>query len=291
MVRAFSLCARVRSSVSVVCHCLVAAVSGLAGASAWAEESTPTEVSPGVSAAEEEVLPAPFVRVRRILIDPGHGAHDGGGLGVAQRPEKELALTTSLALRDALLREDPTLEVRLTRESDAYPELSERAHLAATWEADVLLSVHYNWAPNPLALGIETFHLAPEGTTPGELVPGQEAWGEALPVAGEGPTGVAVEAVLADVRRTAATHLSRRLAMALQEALIAETGAYDRGVRQAQFRVLRGVTVPAVVLELGFLSHAEEGKRVFEAEAVASRVAGVVAGLRAWDAWVALGDP
>ena len=272
-----------RSLVTVMCQCVVLTMTlvGLLPVGGAARVASASE--PRVDPAEDD---GAFVRVRRVLIDPGHGGQDGGGMGVAQRPEKELALTASLALRDALLVADPTLEVRLTRETDAYPELRERAHLAETWEADVLLSVHYNWAANPNAVGIETFHLAPEGTTPGELVPGQESEGPSLPSFGEGPARVTEDAVLADVRRTAATHLSRRLAMALQSALIAETGAYDRGVRQAQFRVLRGVTVPAVVLELGFLSHAEEGKQVFESSSVSSRVRGMVAGLRAWDSWL-----
>lgn len=251
-------------------------------------DSGPTEPGDGGEADLPAVPPpVPFLHVRTLVIDPGHGGTDGGGLGIANVPEKVLALETSLALRDALLREDPTLRVILTREDDTYPELDARAHQAEIAHADALLSIHYNWAANPDAVGIETFHIAPEGTTPGEDVPGRDDLGPSLPCMGEGVAGDLEASIVADLERTGAIQLSRALARDVQRALIDATGAPDRGVRQAQFRVLRGITVPAVVVELGFLTHAEEGKRVFEAEAVEARVEGLIAGLRAWDAWLA----
>ncbi len=252
-------------------------------------DGSPTErAAPPLVVAEEPPAEraAPFVRVRTVVIDPGHGGHDGGAIGVAGVPEKVLALRTSLLLRAALLKEDPTLEVVLTRTDDSYPELGERAHLAEVVGADALLSIHYNWAHNPEAEGIETFHIAPEGTTPGEAVPGRPEIGPSWPGEGEGPAGLLEASIVADLSRTGAIELSRTLALEIQTGLIEATGAPSRGVRSAQFRVLRGTTVPAVVCELGFLSHASEGKRIFEDSAISVRVAGMVAGLRAWDAWL-----
>lgn len=230
---------------------------------------------------------APFVALRTLVIDPGHGGDDGGGLGVIGIPEKWFALRTALALAERLEQEDPTLEVVLTREIDVYPTLEERTHLATLVDADAFLSIHYNMATNPEAVGIETFHLAPEGTTPGEPVPGHEERGPSRVQAEVGVEGDVLRVILDDLARTGATHRSRRLAMSIQDALIDATGAPSRGVRSAQFRVLRGQHAPAIVCELGFLSHAEEGKRVLQAAYHAQLVEGLVAGLRAYDAWAA----
>jgi N-acetylmuramoyl-L-alanine amidase len=78
--------------------------------------------------------------------------------------------------------------------------------------------------------------------------------------------------------------LSARLAAHVQAALLQHTGMTDRGVRQAQFRVLRGARMPAIVAELGFLTHASEGKEVFGAARRAAVVRGLVEGLERFDA-------
>ena len=248
-----------------------------------------SEAEPDAEAAvvSEEPRPEPFVALRTIVIDAGHGAQDGGAVGVLGIPEKWFTLRTSLALAERLREEDPTLEIVLTRDTDVYPTLTERAHLSAMVEADAFVSVHYNMATNPEAVGIETFHLALEGTAPGELVPGCAAHGPAMPATRVGVQGDLLQVVLDDLTRAGAVERSRRMAMALQDALIEVTGAPSRGVRAAQFRVLRGQRSPAVVTELGFLSHAEEGKRVLQEAYHAALVEGLVQGLRTYDAWVA----
>ncbi len=247
----------------------------LLGAPAFTQP-TPDAVTP--------VDVAPFERLHTIVLDPGHGGTDGGCVGAAGVPEKFLTLKISRRLARALVgRVD---RVVMTRSDDGYPTLEERTHLANMEQADALLSLHFNCALNVEAQGIETFYLHPDGTVPGDVVPGMEPEGDSqlwvdLGVAGELPALIA-----GDLTRAGATWVSGALAEHLQTALIASTGMEDRGVRQAQFRVLRGALTPAVVVELGFLTHAREGKQLLTSERLDALVAGLVAGLTAYDHWM-----
>jgi N-acetylmuramoyl-L-alanine amidase len=209
-----------------------------------------------------EVGPDPLI----IVIDPGHGGEDSGALGVDGTAEKDLVLAYSLALRDHLTASLPEAVVVLTRDDDSYPTLEERSQLANQLEADIFLSVHANSAANPAAQGVETFFLDPRGTAPGELVPGREHDGPCEVAHEVGVTGDVLAVVIDDLLRDGAHRRSAALAEAVQLRLVTATGAVDRGVRQGQFRVLRGLRSPAVVIELGFLSHTGEGARLVDPE-------------------------
>ncbi len=197
-----------------------------------------------------------------VVIDAGHGGPDLGARGVGDVLEKDLTLAYARALRDRIEREAPGVRVVMTRDDDSYPTLDERAWLTNRVDADVLVSVHVNAAENPAAEGVETFFLDARGTAPGEEVPGRIADGAALPALGTGVAGDVLAIVLDDLTREGALRESGALAERIQGSLIAVSGARDRGVRQGQFRVLRGVRAPAVVVELGFVSHAEEVERL-----------------------------
>ena len=230
------------------------------------------------------VMAQAWSTIDTVVIDPGHGGEDLGAAGPEETLEKDLALQISLQLRDAIEVALPGVRVILTRTADTYPTLEERTHVANAVDADLFISLHLNSAPNVLAEGIETFYLAPVGTAPGQVIPGQEELG---PVALQSQVGVHAELpwlIAEDLRRVGAMRDSAEFADALQESLLASTDAMDRGVRTGQFRVLRGARMPAVVVELGFLSHAEEGARLLTADYQAQLVQGLMDGIAAYDA-------
>lgn len=202
----------------------------------------------------------PFTALRRLLLDPGHGGGEPGTIGVAEIAEKHLVLLIAKRLRERLREVDPSLEVRLTRTSDADLSLEARAHLANLWRPDLFLSLHLNAAPNPDAQGIETLTLAPVGTAPGEPVPGRESEGACSVASTVGVAGDDTAVVVDDLRRAAATNLALVAAERMQASAVAATGAFDREVKQGRFRVLRGLYVPGIVVEMGFLSHPDEGR-------------------------------
>lgn len=228
-------------------------------------------------------LPAQTLQtVRHIVIDPGHGGEDLGteGHGVL---EKDLVLTLSQNLAEALREAYPSVMITLTRTEDEYPTLEERTHLANTLEADLFISVHANAAPNLLAHGIETFFLAPQGTAPGEPTPGQEELGPTRLLSDIGVVGDLHALIVEDLRREGALRGSAGLATTVQQTLVEVTGALDRGVRTGQFRVLRGARMPAIVVETGFLSNEDEGARLLTAEYQQRLIEGLVLAVGRYD--------
>ena len=225
-----------------------------------------------------------------VMIDPGHGGTDAGCIGVSGIAEKELTLKIAHRLDRALAAEFPDLVTEMTRVDDSYPTLEGRTHLANLLEADVLLSLHFNCAENHLAEGIETFFLHPEGTVPGDEVPGLEHQGAALHCVEYGVGGEGAALIVSDLFRLGAMLDSARLAESLQRELVEATRMTNRGVRFARFRVLRGAHMPAVVAELGFLTNEDEAQRLVTNEVLDQLVSGLVEGLRRYDEWLAERD-
>lgn len=223
---------------------------------------------PGTSGADE------LSHVRRVVLDPGHGGSNLGAVGVGGIYERFLTLETANLLRAEIQARYPGVEVLLTREVDLELGLSDRTHFANLSGADLLISIHYNAAVNVEARGVEVFYLASEplATAP-----------YADNVAVAGPANAAVASILHDLERNRLHAQSAVLAQAVHGGLLTATEAFDRGVRQAHFRVLRGALMPAVVVELGFLTHPDEGVRLLDPAYTDQLVSGLLSGIEAYD--------
>jgi N-acetylmuramoyl-L-alanine amidase len=149
--------------------------------------------------------------------------------------------------------------VVFTRATDKFVELAERPALAQSRGADLFVSLHFNGAANSGAQGIEVFSLTPAGAA------STNARGEGANSPGS-----------AGNRNNSQNLL---LAYHLQRALLLQLKAPDRGVRRARFEVLRGATMPAVLVEAGFLSHPEEGKKIQSSEYRQQMARAIVAGI------------
>lgn len=188
----------------------------------------------------------------RVLVDPGHGGDDRGTVDRTGVPEKEITLAVGLRLA-ARLR-DRGYGVRLTREDDTYPTLQDRVRMANTWDADLMLSLHCNSAPRASARGIETYILSREASDPRalELANFENAFDRGQ------STGDMLGDLLAEVARGAQEETSGRLAPLFHEQLVGGVGGENRGVRKAPFFVLAGTTMPAFLVEIGFMSNDDE---------------------------------
>ena len=199
-----------------------------------------------------------------IVIDPGHGGAQVGASSPEGLVEKTVALALARKVR-AILEAELKATVVLTRDEDSLVLLPDRVTLANKRKPDAFVSIHLNSMPTQrqrlLHEGIETYFLSASAS-------GEEARKvaarENAEVGGQpkGQGGDTLSFILADLQR-AETHAdSSRLAYAVQEALVAQTGATDRGVQQAPFYVLMGLDAPAVLVEVGFISHPGESKRL-----------------------------
>ena len=180
------------------------------------------------------------VHVRTIVIDPGHGGENEGAIGVARIHEKYLTLQVAQLLADRLRELLPDVEIVLTRQRDESISLSERIEVANRLNADLFLSLHFNNSLNPLAIGFESFW-------------GGDYWAADMQKAGEEITDEIREL------RTRTGAASERMGRCFNHAMRHRFDVLDRGVKTGDYTVLTRAKVPAVVLEMAFLSHAEEG--------------------------------
>ena len=218
------------------------------------------------NASMDSVVTAPSVdrdpRRKVIVIDPGHGGVETGAIGPTGLREKEVALDLARRVQRRLQR-DRNLTVVLTRDEDRLIGLDERTAIANYNRADLFLSIHLNASPRSTATGAETYFLSNDAT---------DDDARTLAALENGAAGVRLnpidkapdrnlDLVLWDLAQNQYLAESSLLAERVQWHLNALTGTRNRGVRQAPFRVLMGATMPAVLVEAGFVSNIEEEER------------------------------
>ncbi len=189
----------------------------------------------------------------RVVIDPGHGGQNMGAVGPYGVYEKYLTLGIALRL-GRLLEVEPDVAVFYTRKDDVFVGLADRADLANVVEADAFVSIHCNADPEGQARGIETFYLGRAGS---DAAADAVARRENEADLGGDP---ALAAILEDLGRNGSLAESAALAERVLASLRrAFPGTPSRDVRQGAFTVLQRARVPAIVVEVGFITHPEEG--------------------------------
>jgi N-acetylmuramoyl-L-alanine amidase len=196
----------------------------------------------------------------RVAIDAGHGGIDKGKIGPTGVMEKEVNLDIAMRLRDILVS-DYDMEVILTRTEDVLVPLMRRAEIANSQEADIFISLHCNGWFHPDAGGYETFFLSQAKTEESARL----AMEENASIQFEGP-GVSAEELddlgfmLWDMVQNEFVTESSELAELIQRELGEVVDIRNRGVKQAGLIVLKGCRMPAVLVEVAFLSNPEEEK-------------------------------
>ena len=174
-----------------------------------------------------------------------------------------MTLLLAQSLKTALEARLPVRAV-LTRTEDAQLPLTTRSALANQFKADLFISIHLNSSFGNGAQGTETYFLATQASDEraAASAAAENAGGEAAAApAGEGDPLYDLQLILWDLAQSHHLSESQRLANLIQAELNTTLGLRDRGVKQAPFRVLMGAAMPAVLVELGFLSNpAEESK-------------------------------
>lgn len=200
-----------------------------------------------------------FKRPIVLVIDPGHGGEDGGAQGPGGRFEKDLTLALARRLRAAAV-DSLSIQAFLTRDGDTEVPLDERAAIANNFNADIFISLHANGSRFASASGTEVFFLSyTAADDEARRVALQEgAIAEKAP-ANDKDVGL----ILWDMAQAAQLDASSKLAGNLYGEISQASLSRSRGVKQAPFRVLVGATMPAVLVEVGFITNPEEEKLLF----------------------------
>lgn len=193
--------------------------------------------------------------IRTIVIDPGHGGEETGAVGASGTLEKELTLVIARLLSTRLQQRMP-VRVVLTRDSDVDLPLETRVAIANENKADLFISLHFNSYFGSRARGAETYFLSREAS---DQMAARSAEVENRSAGTEEGAGDGdLDLILWDLAQSYHLNESQRFASLVQEELNKALGLRDRGVRQAPFKVLMGANMPAVLVELGFLSNPDE---------------------------------
>lgn len=196
---------------------------------------------------------------RTIVIDPGHGGTETGAIGPGGVAEKELTLVLARDLEARLTQRLP-VRVVLTRNDDAKLPLDSRTAIANQNKADLFISLHLNSSLGAGAHGAETYFLSSQATdTRAESAAVTENLaGVAAPAGVPGQETQDLQMILWDLAQSHHLAESQRFAGLVQAELNQALELKDRGVKQAPFRVLMGAAMPAVLVELGFISNPDE---------------------------------
>lgn len=220
------------------------------------------------------------------VVDPGHGGEQEGALSSAGVKEKDLAL--EIARRIAARLRKMGAKVILTRTGDISVPLANRAAVANAMRADLFVSIHLNSMPTAelrrSSHGVETYFLSADASDASATAVAARENADRLAGEPELDPDDPVAGILSDLEDAASLQGSSRLAYAVHEKLVAALAAADRGVKQAPFYVLAGARMPAILLEVGFISHEYEGRKLRRREyqeQVAAAVADGVAAFRA----------
>lgn len=219
--------------------------------------------TPGVVARAE---PSP---VRVVVIDPGHGGEDPGARGRGGVREKDVALAIGIALAEEL-SSDPNLEVHLMRDDDTYVPPWERGPRALDWKGDrpgVFISIHANALPSSRAVrGFETYFLSEARTEHERRVAAVENAPVYTGRVADAPAeDTGLTSILRELRVLDDQHWSALLAEMIQEEMGGFHPGPNRGVKQGPLAVLTNSLMPSVLVEVGFLTHADEERLLGEA--------------------------
>ncbi len=199
---------------------------------------------------------------KTIVLDPGHGGLDAGAKGKFGAMEKDIDLAMSLKLK-ALIEGSLAYRVVLTRDKDVDVSLENRAAVANNNDAALFISVHANGSFRKKARGSETFFLSLNATDEDSrklayLENTSTDLDKRIP---EDEKDV-IKMILWDMAQAAYLKQSAWLAELVQEELNGLLGTENRGIKQADFKVLRGVACPAILVEAAFISNPEEEQRL-----------------------------
>lgn len=218
-------------------------------------------------------------KIRRIVVDPGHGGHDPGAIGASGLQEKDVVLAIGLKLRD-LFKEELGLDVVMTRSTDIFIPLEERTAIANKVGADLFLSVHANAAPNRAAAGIETYYLNLAKTDKVAQLAAKENGTSLEKVS-------VLQAILFDLMANYKLNDSAHLADEVQKSLhkkirTAYSDVKNLGVKQGPFYVLVGASMPSILVETAFLSNATEEARLGDPAYQILAAEGILNGVRSY---------
>ncbi len=221
--------------------------------------------TPGKTSGKKEPLkragPERKPRAPRLLmIDPGHGGHDPGAIGKSGLQEKDVTLDIARHMA-AALKGRTDVNVKLTRERDAFLSLNERVWRGRDARADLFVSVHADSAPNKAARGLSVYTLSEKASDEfAHEIAEKENHADVVGGVDLSQADQEVAEILFDLAARRARNTAQRAKVNFVRAMGRRWQLLDRPMRAANFAVLRSPDVPSMLVETGFLSNLKDEK-------------------------------
>jgi N-acetylmuramoyl-L-alanine amidase len=228
---------------------------------------TPQEPSIILPPAQTESVPPTLLpstsNKKVIVIDPGHGGSETGAKGQNGTLEKDVTMSIARKLKGII--ESTGMRAILTREGDQLVSLDDRTAKANNNKADLFISIHANATIRGKARGAETYFLSAHATDD-ESRNIAAVENNAIGLSQAPAVDDDLKLILWDMAQTEYLAESSQLAETIQQELNLALKISNRGIKQAPFRVLTGATMPAVLIEVGFINNPDEEKLMSNAE-------------------------
>ena len=203
-----------------------------------------------------------------VVIDAGHGGKDPGAISANKKLyEKDVTLKVALMVGESIKKNHPEVKVLYTRKTDVFVGLNDRARMANKANADLFISIHTNAAKNRSAKGAETYTLGiEEERTERNLEIAKRENGVIFLEDNHEKTYANFNPnspesyIIFEYMQSEFVKESIHMAQYVQEHLASDANRHDRGVRQAGFLVLNATSMPSILVELGYISNAEDAK-------------------------------
>jgi N-acetylmuramoyl-L-alanine amidase len=200
--------------------------------------------------------------LRLIVLDAGHGGHDPGARGPTGLAEKDVALDVTRRVA-RMVEEGLGIKVALTRSTDVFVPLRERTSFANKQRADLFVSIHANAHPRAVSQGVETYFLSSEASdNDARQVAALENGVVQLESPASRPKGAMLKSILWDLAQSEFQHESSFMAETVLDSMTRSLNLVNRGIKQAGFFVLAGATMPAILIEIGFMTNPSEEKKL-----------------------------
>jgi N-acetylmuramoyl-L-alanine amidase len=214
--------------------------------------------------------------VKRIVIDAGHGGRDPGAIGRNGLREKDIMLKLANLVAEKV-RQELKCETILTRGKDVFMPLEDRTAIANMKKADLFVSLHVNAHKDRKCMGVETYFL--------NIALDEDSMNVAARENATSTKNISdLQMILNDLMLNTKISESSRLARFVHKGLVGELrkrykGVRNRGVRQAPFYVLIGAEMPAILVEVGYITNLTENRRLHSQTYLSKAASGIVKGI------------
>jgi N-acetylmuramoyl-L-alanine amidase len=232
----------------------------------------------GVSPAPGEKAAFALTKLKKIAIDAGHGGNDPGAIGRSGLREKDVNLDIAKRL-NSLLRA-AGVEVLMIRSSDRYIPLSDRIEIANDSAAEFFISIHSNANHSRSLNGFEVYYVSSDISDTKRAMYSARSRELVLKDACLGSDSLSLKATLWDMIYTFSRAESRELARSICQSVDDSLDLYILGIKGARYAVLAGARMPAVLVEVGFLSNYNE-ERLLKSSSYRQKIAeGIFEGIK-----------